>query len=278
VKVKGADGQTDIYGVVYRPPNFSKKESYPIIDFSCGHPYFSWVPQGSFINGPCFDAPYLYAAAYAALGFVVVALEGRGTPYRDKAFQDYSYGNITSASAFEDRIQGIRQLASRYPYMDLERVGISADDGSPVPVHGLLEHPDFYKVGVSICHEDPRFGFAALYEQYQGLCADNNDAGKPTNTEDFAHALTGKLLLIHGMLDSFTPATGTIRLLDALQNANKDFDMLLLPEEGHDIPTYALRRSWDYFVTHLQGVEPPTEFALTTGIDLLLQKLAKAAV
>ena len=272
VKVKAADGKTDIYGVVYRPPNFSKDQAYPIIDFSCGHPYFSWVPQGSFINGPCFDAPYLYAAAYAALGFVVVALEGRGTPYRDKAFQDYSYGHITSASAFEDRIEGIHQLASRYPYMDTRRVGIAADDGSPAPVQGLLEHPDFYKVGVSICHEDPRFGFATLYEQYQGL---NDGAEQPASAEDLAPALKGKLLLIHGMLDSFTPVTGTIRLLDALQEANKDFDMLLLPDEGHDIPSYALRRSWDYLVTHLQDIEPPYEFSLTTGLDLLLDKLAK---
>jgi dipeptidyl aminopeptidase/acylaminoacyl peptidase len=276
VKVKAADGKTDIYGVVYRPPHFSKEQSYPIIDFSCGHPYFTWVPQGSFINGPCFDAPYLYAAAYAALGFVVVALEGRGTPYRDKAFQDYSYGHITSASAFEDRIEGIQQLASRYPYMDTNRVGITADDGSPAPVQGLLEHPDFYKVGVSICHEDPRFGFATLYEQYQGLCTDNDGAEQPARAEDLAQALKGKLLLIHGMLDSFTPVTGTLRLLDALQEANKDFDMLLLPDEGHDIPSYALRRSWDYLVTHLQGIEPPHEFPLSTGLDLLLDNMAKA--
>ena len=279
VNVKAADGQTDIHGVIYRPPGFSPDKRYPIIDFSCGHPYFSWVPQGSFINGPCLDAPYLFAAAFAALGFVVVALEGRGTPYRDKAFQDESYGNITSASNFYDRIKGIHQLAKRYPYMDIHRVGIAADDGSPVPVHGLLEHPDFYKVGVAINFEDARFGFAPLYEQYQGVPDDTNeDKGRPVYAEDLAHALAGKLLLIHGMLDTFTPVTGTVRLIDALQQANKDFDMLLLPEEGHDIPTYALRRSWDYFVTHLQGLEPPTEFPLTTGIDVLLKMLEEASL
>ena len=271
VKVKAADGQTDIYGVVYRPPNFSKEKSYPIIDFSCGHPYFSWVPQGSFINGPCLDAPYLHGLAYAALGFIVIALEGRGTPYRSKAFQDYSYGNITSASAFEDRIEGIAQLARQYPYIDVNRAGIAADDGSPVPVYGLLKHPDFYKVGVSICYEDVRYGIAALYEQYQGLLPSNN-----SEAEDLACALSGQLLLIHGMLDYFTPVTGTIRLLDALQNANKDFELLLMPKEGHDIPTYAIRRSWDYFVTHLQGIEPPSEFPLTTGFDVLLNDLAEA--
>lgn len=279
VKVKAADGQTDIYGVVYRPPNFSKEESYPIIDFSCGHPYFSWVPQGSFINGPCFDAPYLHASAYAALGFVVIALEGRGTPYRSKAFQDYSYGNIPSASAFEDRIEGMRQLAKIYPYMDISRVGIAADDGNSGPVYGLLKHPGFYKVGVSICYEDARFCMAALFEQYQGLLPSNNsDADEvPDYAEDLANSLSGQLLLIHGMLDFFTPVTGTVRLIDALQNANKNFDMMLLPEDGHDLPNYAIRRSWDYFVTHLQGIDPPTEFSLTTGMDLLLNNLAEAS-
>ena len=79
------------------------------------------------------------------------------------------------------------------------------------------------------------------------------------------------------MLDFFTPVTGTIRLIDALQNANKDFDMMLLPEDGHDLPNYAIRRSWDYFVSHLQGIEPPTEFPLTTGMDLLLNDLAEAS-
>ncbi|MDB9953559.1 S9 family peptidase [Porticoccaceae bacterium] len=286
VKLKGADGKTDIYGVVYRPPNCalsdessllaegSSENQYPIIDFSCGHPYFTWVPQGSFINGPCFDAPYLHAAALAALGFVVVALEGRGTPYRDKAFQDDSYGNIASASAFEDRIAGIRQLAQQYSFMDVNRVGIAADDGSPVPVHGLLEHPDFYKVGVCICYEDARFGFATLCEQFQGIEM-NPVKKRPRYAEDLGHKLSGQLLLIHGMLDQFTPVTGTVRLIDALQQANKDFDMLLLPEEGHDIPNYALRRSWDYFVNHLQGIEPPPEFDLTSGIDLLLENFSQ---
>jgi hypothetical protein len=131
-------------------------------------------------------------------------------------------------------------------------------------------------VGVSICYEDARFGFATLCEQFQGMLTETSPVKKqPCYAEDLVHQLRGQLLLIHGMLDQFTPVTGTVRLIDALQQANKDFDMLLLPEEGHDIPNYALRRSWDYFVIHLHGIEPPSEFSLTIGIDLLLSKLSK---
>ena len=275
VKLVGADGETDIYGVVYRPPGYSPEKSYPVLDFSCGHPGFTFVPQGSFVNGPCFDYPYLSGAAYAALGFVVIALEGRGTPYRNKAFQDYSYGNIATASAFEDRIEGIRQLAQRYPYININQVGLVGCDGITGPVHGLLEHPEFYHVGVSICMVDARFTFSTIIEQFEGYPFDIGDKARKHHkyAENIAHSLKGKLLLIHGMLDTSAPITGTFRLIDALQQANKDFDMLLLPNEGHDIPTYALRRSWDYLVTNLQNVRPPSTFELKTGIDFLLAKL-----
>lgn len=275
VKLMGADGRTDIYGVVYRPPGFSPDKSYPIIDFSAGHPGFTFVPQGSFVNGPCFDYSYLSGAAYAALGFVVVALEGRGTPYRHKNFQDYSYGNIAAACDFDDRIKGIQQLAQQYPYMDINRVGLVGCDGISGTVHGLLEHPEFYKVSVAICMADARFGPAAIVEKYEGLSinVDKKYRDHQLYAEDFAQSLKGKLLLMHGMLDTTAPMAGVLRLIDVLQQFNKDFDMLLLPSAGHDIPTYALRRGWDYLVTHLQKCEPPPAFELTTSLDLMLSEI-----
>ena len=275
VKVKSADGKTDIYGVIYRPPGFSIDESYPILDFSCGHAGYTFVPQGSFINGPSFDLPYLSGAAYAALGFVVVALEGRGTPYRHKDFQDYSYGNMASASALEDRVEGIRQLAELYPYMDIARIGIISSDGISGPVHALLKYADFYKVGVALGLEDSRYAYTAMVEQLEGLSIHQNieSQSQDNYAETYAQNLKGKLLLIHGLLDTVTPVTGTLRLVDALQQENKEFDMLILPNDGHDASTYALRRSWDYLVTHLQESKPPNEYKLITGIDLLMASL-----
>lgn len=270
IKLKGADNKTDIYGVIYRPPGFSEKERYPVLDFSCGMRNLTFVPQGSFINGPCLDLPYMMGAALAALGFIVVAMEGRGTPNRNKEFQNHKYGDVASTCDFEDRIAVIRELAKRYPYMDLDRVGITGSDNLASPVYGMLNHPDFYKVAVVHCFHDPRFSYPAPSEQYHGISTDNTALANTLNAEDRVEALKGKLLLIQGMLDFATPS-GTFRLVDALQKANKDFDMICLPNAGHDIPTYALRRNWDYLVKNLQHIEPPKEFDLVTGPDLLMK-------
>jgi hypothetical protein len=228
----------------------------------------TYVPHASFNNG-VYSEPYLLGMAYASLGFVVVALEGRGTSYRDKAFQDHSYGRMASASDFEDRIAGIQQLAKQHTWIDSDRVGLISVDGFTGPVYGLLEHPVFYKVAVMVCLGDSRFESAAISEQFEGLTSDGT---KNRYAEDLAQSLQGKLLLIHGMLDTATPPMATLRLIGALQEANKDFDMLLLPNDGHEISSYAQRRSWDYLVTHLQGIEPPKEFAFKGTFDRLLGK------
>lgn len=267
VKLTAADGQTEIHGIVYRPPGFSPEKSYPVLDFCCGHPGLSFVPQASFVTGAIYGGSYLECAAYAALGFVVVALEGRGTTYRHKAFQDTSYGDFVSANAFEDRVAGLRQLAEWYTYLDLDRVGIVAYEGVTGPVYGLLQHPDFYKVGVMAALQDSRFEPAFWTEMFEGV----DQKQEIVFAEALASSLQGKLLLIHGMLDTVKPPAATLRLIDALQRANKDFDMLLLPNDGHEISRYMLRRTWDYLVTHLQGLEPPKEFGLITGMDLLAE-------
>lgn len=267
VTLKSADGLMDLYGVVYRPPGFSQDKRYPVLDFSSAHPAFSYVPHAAFINGPFCGEPYLLGAAYAALGFVVVAMEVPGMSYRHKAFRDQSYGCIASTNAFEDRIAGLRQLARQYPYMDLDRVGIIGCDGITGPVYGLLEYPDFYKVGVMVALEDARLGPVSMVEMFEAT----DRPPKTPYAEALVASLQGKLLLIHGMLDSITPPEATFLLIDALQQENKDFDMLLLPNDGHEISSYALRRTWDYLVTHLQGVKPPKAFKLTTTWDLLLE-------
>lgn len=265
VTTTGADGKTEIYGTVYWPLGFSENESYPVLDFSCGHVMNSYVPQASF-NNSVYSEPYLLGMAYAALGFVVVALEGRGTSGRSKAFQDYSYGRMASASAFEDRIAGIQQLAKRSPCMDTGRVGLISCDSFTGPVYGLLEHPEFYKAGVMVCLGDARFEGRAVSDQFEGFTtkSDNHYA------EEMVQSLKGKLLLIHGMMDRVTPVMSTMRLIGALQNANKDFDMLLLPNDGHEISSYAQRKTWDYLVTHLQNIEPPKEFPFVGTFDRLL--------
>ena len=266
VKLKAADGKTDIYGLVYRPSNFSPKQSYPILASGYHCPASAIVPKGSFSNQPIFGMFYFNEIAMAELGFVVIQIDGRGTPYRDKAFLDECYGWPLSASKMEDEVAGIRQLAERYPYMDLERVGGICPGGGPGSILGLLEHPNFYKVGVSTIHYDYRLCPSTMNADKFG------EASGPDTThqfpEDLVGNLKGKLLLMYGMLDTGNLPATAFRLVEALQRANKDFDMLLFPRGHHSASDYQMRRVWDYLVKHLLGAEPPKEFNLKTSVDL----------
>ena len=277
VKLKAADGETDIYGVVYRPPGFSPDQSYPVIDYSSGFRSSTFTPQGSFVNGYTADISYLGASAYAALGFIVVAIDGRGTPLRDKAFLDHHYGDPGSISEFSDRIAGMRQLAERYPYMDLDRVGITGVDGPENTVHGMLDHPEFYKVGIAHSYMDSRGSYPYLTESYDGVLPGKTRWSGTRYAEDRVEKLQGKLMLVAGLLD-FTALTGIFRLVDKLQEANKDFEFICMPSKGHDIHSYAERRSWDYLIQHLQGIEPPQEFQLANSTDLLQQRMMREAL
>lgn len=261
VKLKGADEKTDIYGVMYRPADFSENKKYPVVDYSCSMRSLSTLPLGSFINSVFFGFDYLYASALAALGFVVVVIEGRGTPLRNKEFTDYHSGDIAYANDFSDRIAGMRQLAKRYQFMDLERVGITGHENQTNNVYALLKHSYFYKVAVVNCLYDPRFAIAPDEQYY--LVGDG--AEKIRWPEDCIESFGGKLLLIQGMMSHLTP-TGTFRLVQALQKANKDFDMLLLPKMVNFITNYTVRREWDYLISHLQDISPPFEFPLKTNM------------
>ena len=277
VKLQAADGETDIYGLVYRPSDFSQDQSYPVLvcGYHCeAHPI---VPKGSFSNGPfAFGAFYFHALALAELGFVVIQLDCRGTPLRDKAFMDDSYGWARITSNLEDEITGIRQLAARYPYLDLDRVGIICPLAGPGTVGALLKHPEFYKVGVTGEHYDDRLTPSMIGDKFDGALEAN---GMHQFPEHLVDNLKGKLLLMSGMLDPGNPVACTFRLVDALQRANKDFDMLLLPQGHHCANNYQLRRAWDYLVKHLLGIEPPKEYNLIVEADmseLLLQNDGKA--
>lgn len=267
VKLLAADGETELYGLVYRPSDFSAAKRYPVVSHVYNSPDLPWVSKGSFSNALFFGYPYFDAAAIAELGFVVVQIDGRGTPFRNKQFHDQSYGWAESAGSLDDHVAGLQQLGERHSYMDLSRVGIVSPGGGPGGLQGLLQYPDFYKVGVANFLHDSRLMAASMWgDKYEGV----SGAGpKYQYPEAKLESLQGKLLLINGMLDTCTPPAGVFRVIEALQKANKDFDMLLLPNLGHAAPVgYVVRRTWDYLVKNLLEVEPPKEFQLSTIFDL----------
>ena len=262
VKLTAADDKTDIYGLVHRPSHFDANKSYPVINFVMNGPDVLSVSKGSFINNEAqVGINYLGASALAELGFIVVVIDSRGTPLRSKAFVDESYGWIPDSAQTDDHVEAIHQLAARYPFMDLNNVGVVSMYGVTGGLHSLFERPDFYKVGVVTCPQDSRLmGGPVWGEKYEGLSGPDKEHCYP---EDMVENFEGKLLLMHGMLDTVsTPAT-TFRLVEALHKANKDFEMFLLPNVGHDASPF-IRRCWDYLVRHMLAVEPPKAFEMAT--------------
>jgi dipeptidyl aminopeptidase/acylaminoacyl peptidase len=259
--VLAADGKTPIYGNLFRPGNFDPNKKYPVIDANYPGPQMIRT-QKSFIAA-LFDREE--AQCMAELGFIVITIDGRGTPKRSKAFLDYSYGRIDRASDVEDHICGIRQLAQRYPYLDLDRVGIyGVSGGGTRAAHAILRYPDFFKVAVSAeGNHDSRLYVSVWGETYIGPLEEK--LYEAASTTSLAGNLKGKLFLMHGDMDDNVHPAMTMRLVDALIKANIDFDLLIMPNENHLTAyrtPYFIRRKWDYFVRHLLHAEPPSQYAI----------------
>ena len=255
-----ADGKTAIYGNLLRPSTFSPDRRYPVID--AVYPGPSNIRAQKTFSGATFDT--MEAQSLAELGFIVVTVDGRGTPHRAREFSDYAYGRYEKASDLEDHIAAIRQLANRYPYMDLDRVGVDGHSGGGyAAVHALLAYPDFYKVGVAASgNQDQRIGYSHWGELYIGPM-DENRYLAASNTP-LARNLKGKLLLAHGEMDDNVSPAQTLKLVDALVRENKDFDLLIVPNVNHLVrfSGYFIRRKWDYFVRNLLGAEPPPGYRI----------------
>jgi dipeptidyl aminopeptidase/acylaminoacyl peptidase len=246
---KGRDGETDIWGIVCRPREFDPTKKYPVIENIYAGPQDSFVPK-------TFSA-LLRMQEIAELGFIVVQIDGMGTRNRGKKFHDVCWQNIADAG-FPDRVLWMKSLAEKYPYVDIDRVGVyGTSAGGQNAAGALLFQPDFYKVGVASCGcHDNRMDKFWWNEQWMGYPVGKHYDEQSNITN--AWRLQGKLLLILGELDDNVPPESTLRLVDALVRANKDFDFLMIPNARHtDGGAYGERKRRDFFVRNLHGVEPP---------------------
>lgn len=257
-KVKARDGVTDIYGLIFRPSNFNPSKKYPVIDATYTGPHTFRTPKSFYRAYRNSDQPI------AELGFIVITIDGLGTAMRSKQFHDFSYKNLGDIGA-EDHIAGMKQLAEQYPFIDLSRVGIYGHSaGGYDAAHALLTHPEFYKVAVSSAgNHDHRMAKAWWPELWMGL-PDGTHYEEQSNLT-LAGNLEGKLLLVHGDMDNNVNPASSLRLAGELIKANKDFDLLIIPNRRHGLSDhpYFIRKRWDYFVKHLLGVEPPKEYKIT---------------
>ncbi len=246
---KGRDDNTDIWGIICRPPKLDPAKKYPVVESIYAGPHDSFVPK-------TFSA-FRRFTALTELGFIVVQMDGMGTANRSKAFHDVCWHNLKDAG-FPDRILWHQAAAKKYPYYDTGRVGIyGTSAGGQSSTGALLFHGDFYKAAVSACGcHDNRMDKASWNEQWMGYPVGPHYAANSNITN--AAKLRGKLLLIVGELDHNVPPESTLRLVDALIKAGKDFDLLVVPGMDHsDGGAYGRRRLQDFFVRHLHGVEPP---------------------
>lgn len=268
---KARDGKTDIYGIIWRPSNFDAAKKYPVVEQIYTGPQSFFVPKtfAAYRNG---------AQATAELGFIVVMIDGLGTGGRSKQFHDYCYKDLGDAG-LPDHIALLQQMAEKYPYMDLTHVGVyGVSAGGYAAAHAILAHPEIYKVSVAISgNHDHRMDKAWWNELWMGYPVGKEYREQSNIT--MAAKLQGHLLLIHGDIDDNVNVSSTLRFADALIKANKDFDLLIVPNQSHGegTNTYITRRRWNYFVQHLLGVEPPADFQLDRPPASFLAQIRSAA-
>jgi dipeptidyl-peptidase 4 len=262
---KARDGVTDVSGLLIRPSNFDPGRKYPIVNAIYPGPQSGSVGTRGFTVSRRGQAH-----ALAELGFVVVLVDAMGTPGRSKAFHTAYYGDMGD-NGLPDQKAAMQELARRYGWIDLDRVGIYGHSGGGfATAAALLRHPDFFHVGVAGAGNHDNRGYTFYWgEKYHGPWKPlDGEDGTDTYANQANHLLAdnleGKLLLSYGTMDVNVHPNMTLLLIDALIAANKDFDVMVMPNRGHGFSgeNYNIRRTWDYFVRHLLGAEPPREYRI----------------
>lgn len=253
---KGRDGKTDIWGVIYRPTNFDPSHKYPVVE------YIYSGPGGQHVS-KSFSSYNWWMTSLAELGFIVVQVDGMSTSFRSKEFEEVCYKNLKDAG-LPDHIAWLQEAARRYPYMDLDRVGIfGSSAGGQEAMSAVLFHPEFYKAAYSACGcHDNRMDKIWWNELWMGYPVDSSYI-ESSNVEQ-AHRLERPLMLVVGEMDDNVDPASTMQVVNALIKANKDFELVVVPGAGHTMgDNFGEHKRYDFFVRHLMGVEPPKWNAIT---------------
>ena len=255
--VKAADGVTDLYGVMYKPFNFDSTKVYPIID------YVYPGPQVEAVYYP-FTRMSVRTDRLAQAGFIVISVGQRGGhPSRSKWYHNYGYGNMRDYP-LADHKAAVEQLAARYPFIDINRVGIHGHSGGGfMSTAAICQYPDFYKAAVSCAgNHDNRIYNRWWSETHHGVKEEITEKGdtifayKIATNPEIVKQLKGHLMLVHGDIDNNVHPGNTIRVVNALIQANKRFEMLLLPGQRHafgNMDEYFYWRMVDFFSKYLKG-------------------------
>lgn len=247
---KGRDGKTDMWGLIYRPTNFEATRSYPVLEYIYSGPGDQYVPKR-------FTAYNRYMTSIAELGFIVVQVDGMTTSFRSKQFEEVCYKNLADAG-LPDHMAWIKAAAEKYSYIDTTRVGIfGCSAGGQESTGAVLFHPEFYKAAYSACGcHDNRMDKIWWNELWMGYPVDSSYV-RCSNVEN-AYRLQRPLMLVVGELDDNVDPASTMQVVNALEKANKDFELVVIPGAHHTMgDDYGEHKRYDFFVRHLLGVEPP---------------------
>lgn len=254
--VKAADGKTDLHGVMYLPADLDERRKYPIIDSQYSAPHVVVTPRRFVIDTEL---------ALAQLGFVVINVDGRATSLRQQSMQDLGFAGKQSAPLLvEDHKAAMEQLARRYPFIDIDRVGVYGHSaGGYRAARAMLQFPDFYKVGVASAGSHDAYVHQSL-ARYYGRPQEYPDGFGEQPNMPLAGNLKGKLLLVHGDVDDDVHVGVSLQLADALIRQGKDFDMFIYPNRNHKNlwDGYLTRRVWNYFLQHLRDESVPADVVL----------------
>ncbi|MDX1674436.1 MAG: DPP IV N-terminal domain-containing protein [Longimicrobiales bacterium] len=261
--VKARDDTTDLYGLMFVPSTLDTTKQYPVVN------YIYPGPQSGSVRGRSFSPVRRDHHALAELGFVVVSLDALGSSgERTKSFHDFYYGDLGD-NGIPDQIAGIRELAARHGYLDLDRVGTWGHSGGGyASTRAILAYPDFYKVAVSQAgNHDNRNYEDDWGEWWHGLLVGYEGGGTSYDRQAnhvLADQLKGKLLLAHGLMDGNVPPSNTLLVVRALIEADRDFDLIVFPDAAHGFAMhpFMVRNRWDYFVEHLLGADTPLEYTV----------------
>jgi len=243
--VKAKDGTTDLYGLMWKPFDFDPNKKYPVI---------SQVYPGPFTETVWNDFTVIDRynnTSLAQAGFIVVVMGHRGgSPYRNAAYYKYGHGNLRDYALEDDKF-GLEQLGAKYPFMDMDEIGIFGHSGGGMMALAALgTYPDFYKAAVSSSgNHDNTIYNRTWGESYQGF-------EKPyALNQSLAKNIKGPLLLVAGESDENVNPAATMRMANALILADKDFELLLLPGQHHTYEgpykAYYEKRKREFFAKYL---------------------------
>ncbi|MFA7116551.1 MAG: DPP IV N-terminal domain-containing protein [Bacteroidales bacterium] len=247
---KGRDGKTDMWGLITRPTNFDPNKTYPIIEYIYQGPGNQYVPK-------TFIEYNRYFTSITELGFIIVQIDGMSTSFRSRDFENVCYHNLKDAG-LPDHMLWIKAAANKYKYLDVNTVGIyGCSAGGQESTNAVLLHPDFYKAAYSACGcHDNRMDKIWWNELWMGYPI--GDQYKESSNVENAHLLQVPLMLVVGELDNNVDPSSTMQVVNALEKANKEFELVIIPGAQHTVGgPYGLHKRYDFFVRNLMHKTPP---------------------